>query len=91
MELSDSSLSNHFAVVTSLGQAVLVETLKAAAYYVTHSNQTRSKAGIQYREAISCYMFVQGTGLQVLINKFGLDYDAENIQSTFNYCVRKSG
>lgn len=86
----DSQIKDHFAVVNSMGQAVLVETLKAAAYYVTHSNGTKSHAGIQFKEAMSCYAFVQGTGLHIIINQFGLDYDAEKIQETFNYCVRKS-
>ena len=86
----DLQINNHFAVVNSMGQAVLVETLKAAAYYVTHSNGTRSHAGIQFKEAMSCYAFVQGTGLNIIINRFGLAYNAEKIQDAFNYCVRKS-
>ena len=87
----DSQINNHFAVVTSMGQAVLIETIKAAAFYVTHSDGAHTKSKVMsLKEASFCYAFIQGTGLQILINRFGLAYDADKIQDTFNYCVRKS-
>lgn len=75
-----------------MGEAVLIETLKMAAYYVNHSNITiKSRPWrINFSEAKSCYLFVQGTGLNVLLSRFGLNYDAEKIQDNFNYCVRRS-
>ena len=93
-EPSDSQINEHFAVVNSMGRTVLIETFKMAAFYVQHSGpnqQGHSRMFVaQMREAKSCYAFVQGTGLQLLINNFGMAYDAEKFQDTFNYCVRKS-
>lgn len=92
-EPSDLLIDNHFAMMNSVGQAVLVETMREAAFYVTHSNQSTTNSRswrIRISEARSCYIFVQGTGLGVLLHRFGLDYDPDKLQNTFNYCVRKS-
>jgi len=91
--LSELLINNHFAIVNSLGRTVLVETIRMAAFYVHHSGSylghSRSFV-MDIKEGKSCFVFVNGTGLQLLINKFGLAYDAEKIMDTFNYCVRKS-
>ena len=87
----DSQINHHFAVVNSLGRTVLIETIKAAAFYVTHSDGVHTKSKVMsLKESSFCYAFVQGTGLQLLIDRFGLAYDADKIQDTFNYCVRRS-
>lgn len=89
----DSQINDHFAVVNSLGRTVLIETIKMAAFYVSHSGSYAGNSrmlNMHIKEGRSCYLFVQGTGLQILINRFGLAYDADKIQDTFNYCVRKS-
>lgn len=89
----NSQINNHFAVVNSLGRTVLIETIRMAAFYVSHSGsyQGHNRTFIsQIKEGRSCYAFVQGSGLQVLIDRFGLAYHADKIQDTFNYCVRKS-
>ena len=88
----DSQLNNHFAIVNSLGRTVLIETLKMAAYYVSHSDMTTESRTwkMHLREAKSCYMFIQGTGLGMLIHRFNLSYEPDSIRETFNYCVRKS-
>ena len=78
-------------LASTIGHAVLIETLKMAAFYINHSSQTsfnsRRLQG-EYREAKSCYLYVQGTGLHIIINRFGLAYDADQIQNVFNYCIR---
>lgn len=89
----DSQIDNHFTMINSLGQAVLIETIKMAAFYVNHSGSytLHSRSfNMNLKEGRECYVFVQGTGLQTLINRFGLDLDSERLQETFNYCVRKS-
>lgn len=93
MEHLDSKISEYVALVNTLGETVLVETLRMAAYYVYHSSGiSYYKHGvmIQLNEARKCYAFVQGTGLQTIINHFGLLYDSERLKETFNYCLKKS-
>ena len=82
-----------WAIVNTLGQSALIETLRMAAYYVTHSNGIQTKSHmftIEIKEARSCYFYIQGTGLNMLLEKFNLDYDPDRIRESFNYCVRKS-
>jgi len=89
----DSQVNEHFAVVNSLGRTVIIETVRSAAFYITHSDNTKKHGknfNTELKEAQSCFMFIQGSGLQVLINRFGLAYNADHLRDTFNYCVRKS-
>ena len=79
-------------MMTTLGESILVETLRSAAYYITRSNglfkpsHYRDKSFL--KEAGNCYFFIQSTGLDVLIKYYHLDYNADDVRSTFNYCVR---
>lgn len=90
----DSQINNHFLLVNSIGCSVLIETIKMAAFYVNHSGSYKPGRfgyfNAKIKEGRECYMFVQGTGLQTIIAQFGLEYDADKLQETFNYCVRRS-
>lgn len=88
----DSAQPEFWAIINTLGHAALVETLKAAAFYVGHSSQVYHSRSfsLEIREAKSCYFYVQGTGLNMLISRYGLEYDPDAIRNSFNYCVRKS-
>jgi len=90
MKAHSDSQVNWTALSNTLGHSVLIETMKYAAYYVHHSNGlSKSRVFVMnMKEAKSCYFFVQGTSLNKLISRFGMEYDAEKIRETFNYCVR---
>ena len=87
---------NRIAIVNTVGHAVLVETLKMAVYYLSHSNGLSHTGDYgrnfktEMNEARSCYLFVQGTGLEITINDFDLNYNPDRIRSMFNYLVRHS-
>lgn len=86
----DSEL-NFIALASTIGHSVLIETLKMAAYFATHSNHSlRNVANFNGRmkEASYCFAFVQGTGLELIINRFGLAYNPDAIRDGFNYYVR---
>jgi len=89
----EPSLSNNFiALINTMGHAILIETIKMAAYYVHHSNGaslTYNKVG-RIKEGKNCYAYIQGTGLAIIINQYGLNYDTDVLRETFNYCVRHS-
>lgn len=88
----DSSNESWLAIVNTLGHSVLIETIKSAAFYLVHSNSKPKShsQNMQFREERYCYMFVQGTGLNSLVNRFGLSYNPDSIKHIFNYCVRHS-
>ena len=68
-----------FMMLNTLGMSVLTETLRTAskAQFVEERSNTT--------EAQRCFLFVQGSGLNKLMVKFGLDYDADHLRSGFNY------
>jgi len=82
--------NSFLAIVNTLGHSVLIETLKMAAFYVSHSNNSPNSRmqNLQIREGKMCYAFVQGTGLDILINRFGMSYNSDYIRDQFNYLVR---
>ena len=93
MELSGLEPSAFIALANTMGHSVLVETMKMAAYYVQHSNGVFKGQAFIHRhmkEAKSCFLFVQGTGLEVIINRFGMSYDSEALKHGFNYYLRHS-
>lgn len=87
-----SSEVQFILLANTLGQSILIETFKSAAYYVTNSNcQTSERMKInRIKEGSACFMFVQGTGLDNLIQRYCMDYDAEKLRQGFEYCLRKN-
>ena len=79
-------------MMNTIGESILVETLKSAAYFITRSNGTFqpkhhvTKSYLQ--EAGYCYFFVQGTGLDLLIHRYRLDYNPDELRNTFNYYAK---
>ena len=93
VEPFDSQVNRLVAYANTLGHSILIETLKMAAYYLSHSNGLQSgfalpKFKTYMNEAKSCYLFVQGTGLELTLNRFDLNYNAERIRTLFGYMVR---
>lgn len=84
----------HILMTNTLGESVLVATLKSASFFyassVNHSNPKHERSKRFLQEARYCYYFVQSTGLDMLIQRFHLGYDPEQIRGIFNYCVRHS-
>lgn len=83
--------SAFFMLASTMGQSILIETLRSAAYYACNSNNhpTEKKMVARYKEASSCFLFVQGTGLEELIQSYCMDYDADKLREGFSYCLRR--
>lgn len=81
-------------LTNTIGESILIETLKAAAYFVTRSgNDFKPRHHVtksSLEESRYCYFFVQGTGLDVLISRFHLPYNPDELRNQFNYCLRHS-
>lgn len=78
--LNSSELMTIFYMGT-IGLSILYETLCTASkinYY------KQAKGG----EVKACYMWVQGTGLDVLIESYEMDYDPEKLRNGFNWYLR---
>lgn len=88
--LSDSEIkSGYIALANTIGHSVLIHTLEMAAHYLTHSANQQRKTRF-YIESEGCYAFIQGTGLDTLMQSYGLNYDSDNIRNGFFYCLKRS-
>jgi hypothetical protein len=69
-------------MMTTLGMQVIKQALQDAAYYVTHTSGTFNRKAMT--ASYEAYMFVQGTGLEMVIQKFAIDLNAEVLKEEFN-------
>ena len=88
----DSDNSLRLLMTNTLGESILVETLRSAAYFITRSHNGFKPQHHVTRNFLNesryCYFFVQSTGLDVLIQRFHLEYDPDEVRNVFNYCIR---
>lgn len=70
-------------ILNRIGIGVIKEALQSAAYYLTHSNGNNMR---QLNEASQSFTFVSGTGLDVIINYYHLDYNSDRLKDAF-YCT----
>lgn len=67
-----------------LGEKVLKTTLDEAAYALVNTNGKLSKSMLAFaatsKEAL---FFILGTGLDIMLNVYNLDYDADRLRSVF--------
>lgn len=73
-----------FLMMNTLGMSVLIEVLKMAKAFSHVADKPHPSNGY-YHEAEKCFIFVQGTGLNMLVDKYSLGYDPEELKVTFNY------
>lgn len=81
-------------MTNTLGESILIETLKAATYFYARSSHGYQPRGHVEKnllqEANHCYLFVQGTGLDCLIERYHLDYSPEELRNGFNFYVKQA-
>jgi len=87
-------VDNQVFLVTlnTLGMAVLSETLKEAYYYISHTSKLNGHVNRSVRMAMSngaeSFAYVNGTGLNVLINYYHLDLRPDEVKFSFLKMVR---
>ena len=86
---SDSRTDYGFiALANTIGHTILLRTLELAAHYLTHSANNQYKTQFYY-DTKRCYAFVQGTGLDVILNQYGMSYDSDKLRKGFFYCLKR--
>lgn len=68
--------------MNSLGEAVLIQAFQDALFYVANSDHRTSKARKE------SYMFIKGTSLEITIQEYSLNYDADTLRNQFFWKVR---
>lgn len=72
--------------INTLGLYTLVETFRAAQYVFLTSNQAGhaiSPTGATKKRAQECYAFIQGTGLELFLQRHFIDLDADVLRDGF--------
>lgn len=73
-----------FFSYTQIAKSVLENTLVEAAYMFVHTNGKLSREKIQYIEnSRQAFAFISGTGFEIMIERYGLDYDVDKIRTAF--------
>lgn len=76
------SVDQHNVLIfTTLGLAAIASAMQEAAMFYTRTNGYFSKR--EQRIAHKAMAFIQGTGLDIALRIYGLDYDADSIRSNF--------
>jgi len=77
-------------MLNTLGLSILVETFKMAAYFMINTNGNGHRTYKDMHclteiksESRACFAFIQGTGLEQLINNYYLNLNAEELRKTF--------
>ena len=85
--------------VNTLGLSILTETLKSAAFYMSntlhHVNQCTkfytSHFNSEMKEGSECLAFIQGTGLELILERYCLDYNPDKLRDKFFHIMKKIG
>ena len=67
-------------LANTIGISILAETMKAASFLFTHTNGHSAK---KLQEARACFAFIKGTGMELIIEDYGLGYDADRLRYSF--------
>lgn len=73
-----------FFSYAQIAKGVLANALVEAAYMFVHTNGklTRDKLAL-LENSRQAFVFISGTGLEILLEEYGLGYDADQIRTTF--------
>lgn len=78
----DSATLVMLLTINTIGESILVQAFREAKYYM---NFTGSRPSKSIRES---YLFINGTGLDAVIEDYQLDYDATSLRSIFFWKVK---
>jgi len=90
------SQNENYMMMNTLGMEVLIHTFRDASHlftrtlgYTVHpALLPKNKLDRYLRESKESYLFIQGTGLELAIQFYQLDYDAERLRNCFNYLYK---
>jgi hypothetical protein len=75
----------HAIITNTIGLSVVVETFREAYYFIQHASSVTRKVREKAEECRDAFIFIQGTGLEMVLHRYGCEYDAENLRNVFFY------
>lgn len=79
----------HIMLVNTLGLSVIVESFREAKYYLLHASSTTKWVRDKAKEMKPAFLFIQGTGLEMTLQRYGCDYDADQLRTSFYSLVKR--
>lgn len=83
-DTADKLFVERLLLANTVGLSILAETFRSAAYFAS-----RSDVMVGDYESKECFMFVQGTGLDLLLQYYHLNYDPHVLRGQFNYYLKR--
>lgn len=80
----------HLVFINTLGMTSLVQTIMEASYLFigpTHVWATSAQTGITRKIAKESFAFIQGTGLEMMLQHYCIDLDADLLRNGFYSAV----
>ena len=68
--------------MNTLGLSILVDALKSSAYFLNGSNGIKIRR-YNYSVGSSSVAFIQGTGLELMLQTYHMEYDADELRTNF--------
>ena len=80
MQMDTENSLSRLMFMNTIGMSVLVDVIKASAYYMNGSNGYRLK---RYSQSVgsSSLAFIQGTGLEIMLDTYHIEYSADKLRS----------
>ena len=83
----------YFMMINTIGMSILIDSIKSASRLFIYSNgytippyKLPSRMLSQrLKECKQSFMFIQGTGLDMIINQYHLGYDPDHLRTCFNH------
>ena len=73
----------HIMLINTIGLSIVVESFSEAYYFLSHNSSTTSSVRRKAEEFRDSFIFIQGTGLEKVIQEYGIGYDADALRRTF--------
>ena len=94
--IDSKQVIQYMLMANTLGHSILIEVFNSAVTYYAYSSGfgTNGHYASPRRRVIlegsSCFAFIQGTGLDLLLERQCMDYNPERLRQGFQWCLKKS-
>lgn len=82
LSTTNSKSTVNLLIMNTIGESILVQAFHEAFIYINNSGKRVTK---DLRES---YFFINGTGLELAIQEYNLDYNADTLRNYFYWKVR---
>lgn len=91
-QASSSASLNNMLLANTIGMSIIKDAFQCAAHYLTKGNNGYNMSSIySTREGSASLAYIQGTGLEMTIQRFCLNLDADSLRTSFFHMIKTNG